>query len=354
MSQNETIISMNETKNSQRKNRILLFLGSVEHATSQSITEFLSPVYKVSKPTVARDLQDLVKNNEIEVLGIGRAIKYRLKSTHPLLKHVNVDSYFIDEPDKRTWANKHYHEHIFEELPGLFSQEEITKIHTLFKPLPKNPNPRELERFIIELSWKSSKIEGNTYSLLETEALIKQSIEAEGHTKEEAIMILNHKRAFEQIMASRGKFKTLNITNILEVHNVMIKDLHIETGVRIHKVGISGSVYVPLGNQWQLKENLEKLISYVNSLDFVLEKALVTTAMIAYLQLFADGNKRTGRMLANALLVGHGWYPLSYRNVDIIEYKRALIIFYETNNIFPFKKLIVEQYAFALETYYLA
>lgn len=344
---------MNETKNSQRKDRIILFLGSVESGTSLQIAEFLSSVYKVSKPTLARDLQDLVRDGQVEVLGTGRAIKYHLKSAHPLLKPISFDSYFIDEADKRVGAHKDFNEDIFDKLPGLFSKEEIFEIDKIFKPLPEKPNSRELERFVIELSWKSSKIEGNTYSLLETETLIKQSIEAKGHTQEEATMILNHKRAFEQILASKNDFKKLDMSDVLQLHNALIGGLNVGTGIRTHKVGISGSVYVPMDNQWQLKEGLEKLIKYVNSVDFILEKALVTTAMVAYLQCFADGNKRTGRMLANAVLIGHGWYPLSYRNVDIEEYKRALILFYETNNLMPFKKLIVDQYKFALETYFL-
>jgi Fic family protein len=350
-SQNETINTMNETKNSQRSDRIVIFLGSVEEATSQQIAEFLSSVYKVSKPTLARDLRELAKENEIEVLGAGRSVKYRLKSTHPLLKQVNLDAYFLDEADKRTWANKKFNENVFHQLPGLFSQEEKAQINKLYKPLPENPNPRELERFVIELSWKSSKIEGNTYSLLETETLIKQFIEADGHSKEEATMILNHKKAFEQIISHKKEFMKLDMSDVLQLHNAMISGLGVGTGIRNHKVGISGSVYVPMENEWQLKESLEKLIKYINSLEFVLEKALVTTAMIAYLQCFADGNKRTGRMLANAVLISHGWYPLSYRNVDIVEYKRALVVFYETNNLLPFKKLIVDQYKFALETY---
>lgn len=344
---------MNETKNSQRKDRIILFLASVESATSSEISGVLSTIYKVSKPTLARDLQDLVKAGQIEILGTGRAVKYHLKSAHPLLRPINLDSYFVDEADKRVGASKDFNEDIFNRLPSLFSGSEISDINKIFKPLPEKPNPRELERFVIELSWKSSKIEGNTYSLLETETLIKQSIEAKGHSQEEATMILNHKRAFEQILVSKNEFKKLDMSDVLQLHNVLIGGLNVGSGIRAHKVGISGSVYVPMDNQWQLKEGLEKLIKYINTVDFVLEKALVTTAMVAYLQCFADGNKRTGRMLANALLVAHGWYPLSYRNVDIEEYKRALILFYETNNILPFKKLIVDQYKFALETYFL-
>ncbi|MBI5613647.1 Fic family protein [Candidatus Gottesmanbacteria bacterium] len=344
---------MNETKNGERKNRIILYLSTLESATSLQIAGFVSTIYKVSKPTLARDLQDLVKDNQVEVLGNGRAIKYRLKSAHPLLRHVSIDAYFIDEPDKRVWVQKNFNKDIFNRLPALFSKEEISDINKIYKPLPKNPNPRELERFVIELSWKSSKIEGNTYSLLETETLIKQSIEAHGHSKEEAIMILNHKRSFEQILQHKEEFKTLHISTVLQLHNTMVDKLNVKSGIRKIKVGISGSTYVPIDNQWQLRENLDKLLSYVNSLEFILEKALVTTAMVAYLQCFADGNKRTSRMLANAVLISHDWYPLSYRNVDIDEYKKALIIFYETNNMLPFKKLIVDQYRFALETYYL-
>ena len=157
-------------------------------------------------------------------------------------------------------------------MPGLFSKTEISDINKIFKPLPENPNLRELERFIIELSWKSSKIEGNTYSLLETETLIKQSIEAEGHSKDEATMILNHKYAFENIVSNRDVFVTLDISSILQLHNLMIGGLGVETGIRNHKVGISGSVYVPIDNQWQLREQLDKLIVYINYLDFVLEK----------------------------------------------------------------------------------
>ncbi len=344
---------MNETNNSKRQGRVILYLGLVESATSPQIIKFVSQVYEVSKATLARDLQDLVKENQIEILGGGRSVKYRLNSTHPLLKPINVESYFIDEPDKRIWANKDFNEKIFDQLPKLFTNTEIADITKIFKPLPKDPNRRELERFVIELAWKSSKIEGNTYTLLETETLIKQSLEAEGHSREEAEMILNHKRAFEQIIQNREEFAQLNMSNILQLHKIMVSGLNVKTGIRNFKVGISGSVYVPVENQGQLRENLEKLIIYVNSLDFVLEKALVTTAIIAYLQVFADGNKRTSRMLANAVLMGHDWYPMSYRNVDVGEYKKSLVIFYETNNILPFKRLIVDQYRFALDTYFL-
>ena len=219
--------------------------------------------------------------------------------------------------------------------------------------LEKDIYLKELERFTIELSWKSSKIEGNTYSLLDTEALVKQKIEAPGHPKEEAIMILNHKRAFESILKNKNEYKKITLSQVAQLHNFMVKDLNINTGIRSQAVGITGTVYRPLDNQWQIKECLEKIILIVNETVYPLEKALIILAMLSYIQPFADGNKRTARMLANAVLLAHDFYPLSYRSVDETFYKKALVLFYEQNSLYYLKKILLDQYKFALETYFL-
>src|SRR5574344_1024369 len=95
-------------------------------------------------------------------------------------------------------------------------------------------------------SWKSSQIEGNTYSLLDTEILIKENIEAKGHKKEEAIMILNHKNALEYIFENRDYFKTITKAKIEELHTILTKDLGVEKGLRKTPVGIVGTNYKPL------------------------------------------------------------------------------------------------------------
>ena len=125
----------------------------------------------------------------------------------------------------------------------------------------------------IELSWKSSKIEGNTYSLLETETLIKQSIEAEGHSKDEATMILNHKYAFENMVSNRDVFMTLDISSDITTAQPNDWGTWCRDWNRNHKVGISGSVYVPIDNQWQLREQLDKLIVYINYSGFCIGKS---------------------------------------------------------------------------------
>ena len=133
----------------------------------------------------------------------------------------------------------------------------------------------------------------------------------------------------------------------------MVKDLNINTGIRSQAVGITGTVYRPLDNQWQIKECLEKIILIVNETVYPLEKALIILAMLSYIQPFADGNKRTARMLANAVLLAHDFYPLSYRSVDETFYKKALVLFYEQNSLYYLKKILLDQYKFALETYFL-
>lgn len=345
---------MNETKNQSRLGKIINYLGGMESATRDQVEDFLEKtVYKVSRPTLSRDLQSLIKSKQIKIIGGGRWVKYKLTKTHLLLRPVDIQAYFQEQLDNRPGAQKGFNEEIFDLLPGIFSKEEETDLNNIYKPLGLSPNKRELERFLIELAWKSSKIEGNTYTLLETEILIKSHQEAAGHSKFEATMILNHKFAFEQILVSLPEFKKLQFSDVLQLHNTLVAGLEVETGIRKVKVGISGSVYIPLDNEWQLRENLEKIIDLVNKTEFILEKALIITAMVAYLQPFADGNKRTSRMLANAVLMAYGWYPLSYRSVDEGEYKKAMIIFYETNNLLPLKQIVVDQYRFALNTYFL-
>lgn len=344
---------MNETKLTPRQQKIIDLLAQRQHAKREQIAEDLTPVYPISKPTLARELKTLIQLNIITSSGQGRATIYTVSSAHPLLIGVNLANYFVLEPDQRTPALKSFNFDIFSQLSGLFSASETAELKAAFKPLPDSPNRRELERFVIELSWKSSKIEGNTYSLLETETLIKDARPAPGRSEQESAMILNHKAAFEVIFKHSSDFRSLNLPQVMQLHNTLIASLGIPSGIRTAKVGISGTTYVPPDNPWQLKENLQKTLEQVNHTAFPLEKALIISAILAYLQPFADGNKRTARMLTNAVLLAHKYYPLSYRSVDENEYKQALILFFETNNLYHLKRILIDQYHFALDTYFL-
>ena len=131
-----------------------------------------------------------------------------------------------------------------------------------------------------------------------------------------------------------------------------VEDLGVGFGLRQKPVGIVGTNYQPLSNQLQIRDAMENLVDCINNSDYTIEKALIAVLMISYIQPFEDGNKRTGRILANAILFANNYCPISYRSVSEIEYKKAVVIFYEMNSLDYFKRLFIEQYKFAVEKYF--
>ncbi len=91
----------------------------------------------------------------------------------------------------------------------------------------------------------------------------------------------------------------------------------------------------------------------MNSVENEFEKTLISIVLISYIQPFADGNKRTARLIGNALLMGSNNCPLSYRSIDPMDYKKAMLLFYEQNNLSMFKELFINQYTFAVNNYFL-
>ena len=180
-----------------------------------------------------------------------------------------------------------FHLSVINDLHNLFDPNELDifqqgkqKLSRTLREVDQTIMKRELERFTIEFSWKSSQIEGNTYSLLETEELIKNKKEARGHLREEAIMILNHKSTFDAILSHKNTFQNMNGMDIRSIHSELTKDLNIKPSIRESGVGITGTNYVPLDNKWQIEEALEKIISQAEGLPEVPEKAFLFLAMI--------------------------------------------------------------------------
>ena len=107
------------------------------------------------------------------------------------------------------------------------------------------PSRYPLERLAIDLSWKSSQIEGNTYSLLETERLLKDKETAAGKTVDEALMLLNHKAAIDFLVEHQDYVKPLSLRAIEDIHSFLVKELGVERNIRKRTVGISGTNYRP-------------------------------------------------------------------------------------------------------------
>ena len=344
----------------KRQSLILEYINQHLSSSRLEIEEYISSVDdKISKNTIIRDLDLLLKNNYIKKSGAARSIKYSPYETNELLIKYDIDNYFKTEADNREIKYPQFNFEIFDKLKNIFNNEELKKIKkinneyiTKTQSLPPTILEKEYERLLIELSWKSSKIEGNTYSLLDTEALIKNNVEAKGHKKEESIMILNHKNALKFIFENQDYFKNITLKKIEELHFLLTNKLGVSKGLRRHPVGIVGTNYKPLSNYLQIKDAIEKLIEKINLIEDPIEKALITVLMISYIQPFEDGNKRAGRILANAILYAHNYCPLSYRSIDENEYKKAVIVFYENNSLDYFKKLFINQFKFAVEQYF--
>ena len=133
---------------------------------------------------------------------------------------------------------------------------------------------------------------------------------------------------------------------------MLVKGLETEKGLRSRRVGITGTNYRPLDNAFQIREAMEETCNLINGRQNVFEKALLALLLISYIQPFTDGNKRTSRLVSNGILLAHGYCPLSFRTVDSMDYKKAMLVFYEQNNIVPFKEIFVSQYQFAVGEYF--
>src|SRR3990167_3444771 len=337
------LIVLNDTqmfKLNKNQRAILLILGEKGALSSSGARgELTKRGEDISLVTVKRLLAEMKTLGLIESTGAGRAVTYTVSSLGRMFATPNAAAYCALEPDKRYGA-KNYNFALFDATPGnLFSAEEMVILE------------KELERFIIELSWKSSKIEGNTYTLLDTQKLIERGVEAPGHDKKEMSMILNHKNAFKFAREHLTYCKKLNKAGLEEIHKILVKDLDVNSGWRQKPVGITGSIYRPLDNQHQITEAVTALINAANRAKNVYTKALITLAGVGYVQPFEDGNKRAARLMANALLIADGGAPLSYRSVDENVYREATFVFYELNSIMPLKKIFIEQYLFATENY---
>jgi Fic family protein len=346
-------------KYNTRKQEILQYIKLNQTCTSNEILNGID--IDISIATLKRVLQELVTEGLVNTTGSLKSRKYQISPAYDIISPIDATEYFKKEIDERTIQTVFNQSLIRDTLHhiNVFSDGELDLLKELqnrFKlnaaKLTVSEYKNELERLAIDLSWKSSQIEGNTYSLLETERLLKDKETAVGKTKSEATMLLNHKDALDFIINNPNYINPLSVSNIEDVHSILIKDLDITRNIRTGRVGISGTNYKPLDNEFQIKEALLEMCNIINSKTNVFEKALLTLVLISYIQPFADGNKRTARIISNAILLNNHYCPISFRTIDSIEYKKAMLIFYEQTNINPFKKVFIEQFEFAVNTYF--
>ncbi|MGF7230301.1 Fic family protein [Arachidicoccus sp.] len=322
---------------------------------------FIRLEHSYSYSTLKRMLTKLLESNHVITEGKGKGTKYLVSPAYELLEEIDVEQYFSKEQDERIINNNFNFSLIPEVLRNahLFTKREEQeleafqlKFKTNIASLSATAYGKEMERLAIDLSWKSSQIEGNTYSLLETERLLKEQETAQGKPKDDAIMLLNHKEAINFIIAHPEYVVPLTVRPIEDIHSILTKELNVDGNIRQRRVGITGTNYKPLDNEHQIREAFENMCMLVNVKENIFEKSLLVLALLSYIQAFNDGNKRTARIISNALLIAHQYCPISFRTVDSVEYKKAMLIFYELNNISAFKRIFIEQFKFSVNTYF--
>ncbi|MBR5824585.1 MAG: Fic family protein [Paludibacteraceae bacterium] len=311
--------------------------------------------------TLKRLIADGVQSGDIVVEGKGRATRYSLSAQAQLTMPLDIDTYYLKDIDERKVQESFNFDLICNTLPqvAIFAKEELQRLDVAHQQFLANMQTlsdveyrMEMERLGVDLSWKSSQIEGNTYSLLETERLLKEKLTAEGKTKEEAVMLLNHKDALDFVLDNPDYLKEISVRRIEDIHGILTKELGVGNGIRTRRVGITGTNYRPLDNEFQIREALEDSCALINGKENIFEKALLALVLLSYIQAFSDGNKRTARITSNAILMAWGYCPLSFRTVDSVHYKKAMLMFYEQNNIAAFKQIFIEQYEFATKNYF--
>ena len=323
----------------------------------------------VPKRTLQRWLKVLTEAGRVEVSGQGRVTVYRIPATTPapvaasteesaiplsisgaeILEYVRrplgarqpvtYDRSFLDRyvPNQTSYLSESVRKH----LSRMGNTGELER--------PAGTYGREvLNRLLIDLSWSSSRLEGNTYSQLDTRRLIEFGERAEGKDAREARMILNHKAAIEMLVAN---IETVgfNPYTILNLHGLLSEDLLTDPDasgrLRQRSVDISGSSYKPPGLPQMIDELFREMLDKASRITDPFEQSFFALVHIPYLQPFDDVNKRVSRLAANIPLFKQNFCPLTFLGVPQHIYISGLIGVYEMTRI----ELLADVFVWAYE-----
>ena len=334
-----------------------------EGVTAREISEELETAFP--RRTLQYRLKSLVEAHRLVMEGSGRAVRYRIPqrirlaarasfapmaATAPVevrpplsttgeeirayvrqpigaREPVGYDRSFLDsyQPNDSFYLSRADRERLL----------EIGRSH--IPEQPAGTRARQiLNRLLIDLSWNSSRLEGNTYSLLDTSRLLELGEEAAGKERREAQMILNHKDAIEFLVEAAEDIG-FNRYTILNLHAALADNLlpDPEAAGRLRHigVGIAGSVFHPLEVPQLVEECFDRILAKTEAIEDPFERAFFSMVQLPYLQPFDDVNKRVSRLAANIALIQENLAPLSFEDVPRDLYTEAILGVYELNRI---------------------
>lgn len=354
-----------EAKMSVRDNKmaVLRHLGQESEAISlPDLLEKLGGEFK--ERSVRRWLNQLIQEGAVKKIGQKRGTKYLVIGRKNDEPGMDFSSCFSSASMQ---AIQHIRKPLFERKPATYAEDWLNSYQPnddYYLPLSMRKQLLEMgeranahdpagtyahqifQRLLTDLSYNSSRLEGNTYSLLDTERLILHGDSAEGKLDEEKIMILNHKEAIRYLVDNAS---TLEVTrNVICTLHYLLSDGLLEPEeagkVRKHAVRIGGSVYIPFEGPARLEKQLEKIASKGALIKNPFEQSIFLLTHLSYLQAFVDVNKRTARLAANISLIKGNLVPLAFNDVQIDDYKSAIIAIYELQDIRPLVDLYVYSY----------
>ncbi|MBA2664568.1 MAG: Fic family protein [Bradymonadaceae bacterium] len=332
----------------------VLATTSSEGATLGDIADHID----LAQRTLQRRLKRLIEEGKIRREGESRATRYFLVvTTAPILASSEALEVkrLLTLPERSRHPVGYRREFLDHYQPNeTFYLSESTRAHLRSRGLvsttsqPAGTYARQIfDRLLIDLSWNSSRLEGNTYSLLETERLLAQGIVADERGSFETQMILNHKAAIEFLVES-AEYIGFNRLTILNLHALLSENLLSDPAaggrLRSYAVGITGSVFYPLDNPHQLREAFDSILEKAEAIHDPFEQSFFVLVQLPYLQPFADVNKRVSRLAANIPFIQQNLCPLSFIDVTPDDYVQGMLGVYELNNIALLRDVFVSAY----------
>jgi len=373
-------MSIDRVHRGPRDEEILSMLADV--GAPASLTALLRPLRRrLSRRTLQRRIEAMVDDGRVVREGVGRAVRYRVA---PVDDTVNVvqdddrarasgapltlsdDGAALRALVRRPLSARTPTSYDVALLDGyrpnatfLLPSTLRADLRALGTPSGSAPSPAGtyateiLERLLIDLSWASSRLEGNTYSRLDTERLMQFGTHADGKDATETQMILNHKRAIEWLVGE-GRY-VVDRHTICGLHALLSDGLLSDSAnsgrVRARAVQISGSVYVPLALPAQLDELLGHVVDLASEIDDPFEQSFFLLTHLSYLQPFLDVNKRTARLAANIPLLRSNLAPLTFVDVPRDLYIEGTLSVYEHGRVELLRDVYVWAYARSCQLY---
>lgn len=349
-----------------------------EAAAGLTLAELLAQHPDLARRTAQRWIRQLINGGLITAAGDGRARRYRtVRMASSATSAIALDIFpdyiplsadsrdvlaYVDQPPEARKPVGYQRDFLDAYRPNVscyLSESLRRQLHKMGKTAQADAaagtySRAILNRLLIDLSWASSHLEGNTYSRLDTRELIERGKVAHGKASIETQMILNHKTAIELLVENIGSVGFDRYT-LMNLHSALSENLlpnpSDEGRIRQHAVDIGKCAYRPLSVSQQIDETLDVVLNKLNQIADPFEQSFFVLVHLPYLQPFADMNKRTSRLAANLSLFRANLCPLTFLDVPEQAYGRAVLGLYEMTRVELLRDLYVWAYERSTQEY---